>query len=314
MKLSRRAVMAGAGSAALAPKTFAQPRHQYALTPVQVASDLWMIEGSTDYFSTENGGAIVNCALLKTDVGMVVVDTGPSLRYGEALRKVANELQPLGVAAVIVTHHHPDHFFGNQLFSDVPIHALPETRDLAETHGDGFADNLYRLLGDWMRGTEPLPPTHAIETSHLVIGGRTFEMLPMSGHSEADLAILDQQTGTLVAGDLVFHNRAPTTPSADLTLWRQTLDILATVDAAAILPGHGPLDRTGASIEQTADYLNWLERILTDAADAGLDMVEIQQTPLPDAYAGLGAMPEEFHRSVSHLFPGIELQALPLSD
>ena len=86
------------------------------------------------------------------------------------------------------------------------------------------------------------------------------------------------------------------------------------MDAAAILPGHGPLDRTGASLKQTTAYLEWLEKTLRTAADQGLDMVEIQALPMPAKFAAMGAMPQEFHRSVSHLFPDIELEALPLSD
>ena len=314
MSLSRRAVLGGLAAASLAPRVPAQARHQYGLVPVQVTADLWMIEGKTEYFSKDNGGAIVNCALLRTEAGLVIVDTGPSLRYGEALRAVANGLQPLGIAGVIITHHHPDHLFGNQAFADVPIHALPQTRALAATHGDSYADNLYRLLGDWMRGTEPVPPNQDIEISRLSTGGRDFEILPLAGHSEADLALLDLRTGTLIAGDLAFHDRAPTTPSADLATWRQSLDTLQAVDAAGILPGHGPLDRTGSSLEQTRRYLDWLETTLRKAADAGLDMVEIQAQPLPEEFAAMGAMPEEFYRSVSHLFPEIELDALPLSE
>jgi len=43
-------------------------------------------------------------------------------------------------------------------------------------------------------------------------------------------------------------------------------------------------------------------------------MVEVMDLPIPDRFATLGALPEEFHRSVSHLFPGIEAEALPLLD
>ena len=49
-----------------------------------------------------------------------------------------------------------------------------------------------------------------------------------------------------------------------------------------------------------------------DAAENGLDMVEVMDLPLPDEFATLGAQPREFQRSVSHLFPDIEAEALPL--
>ena len=183
--------MAGLASLAAAPLTpaFAAARKAYDLTPLPIAQGLWMVEGATDYFTDQNGGAIVNVVLAETEAGMVIVDTGTSLRYGQALSELARGLSGRGVAALVNTHHHPDHFFGNQAFPDVPVHALPQTRAEAETHGDAFADNLYRILGDWMRGTEPRPPDTDIASSTLTIGGRRFEVLPLSGHTSADLAL-----------------------------------------------------------------------------------------------------------------------------
>lgn len=314
MSLSRRAALGGMAAALTAPRAFAAVKRQYRLEPVPVAHDMWMIEGATEYFTDANGGAIVNCALIRTEDGIVIVDSGPSRRYGEALLALANELDGNGVAAVVNTHHHPDHFLGNQVFADRPIHALPTTKAEAETHGDAFADNMYLLLGDWMRGTEMVPPNSAVEGGELIIGGRAFDLLPLAGHTAADLAMLDRTTGTLIAGDLAFLNRAPTTPSANLDVWRDSLDLLEGVGAAGVLPGHGPLDRIGDSLRQTRAYLDWLETTMSEAARSGLDMVEVMALPLPAEYAAMGAMPQEFHRSVVHLFGRIERRELPRAD
>jgi len=310
--LSRRSALGLIGAASLPRTVFAAPK-SYSLQPVQVARGLWMIEGTTEYFSDENGGAIVNCALLDTPGGLIIIDTGPSLRYGTELVRLARGLNPKGVAALVNTHHHPDHFFGNQAFDGVPIYALGETRVLAEIHGDAFADNMYLILGDWMRGTEPRPPTNVILGDTLEIGGRVLEALPLSGHTEADLALLDRETGTLIAGDLAFLNRAPTTPSADLGLWRDALDLLEGVEASGIIPGHGPLDKTGASLRQTRAYIDWLDKTLRDAAARGYDMVEIMGFDMPAEFAAMGAMPEEFHRSVTHLYGDIAREVMPLA-
>jgi len=83
------------------------------------------------------------------------------------------------------------------------------------------------------------------------------------------------------------------------------------LDAAAIIPGHGPLDRTKFSLTQTSDYLTWLEAILRNSAADGLNMVEIMDLDLPTHFAKMGAMPQEFHRSVVHLFSDIEKATLP---
>ena len=105
--------------------TFARAELEYPLQPRQVAEDTYLLEGSTENFSKANGGNIVNTAFIVTDSGVVVIDTGPSRRYGEAMRKSIASVTDKPVIQVLLTHHHPDHVLGNQAFADVPIGALP---------------------------------------------------------------------------------------------------------------------------------------------------------------------------------------------
>ena len=309
----RDALALGMGAAAMAALP-AQARTPlaYDLRPKQVADGLWMLEGRTEYFSMENGGDIVNVAFAETDEGAVVFDTGSSLRYGEALRAAIQNTIGRGVAHVLNTHHHPDHFFGNQVFADVPTAALGQTKRLAEEQGDGFSDAMYHILGDWMRGTEVAPPRVALEGGSVKIGGRVFDLMPLGGHTAADLAVFDPRSGVLIAGDLAFLNRAPTTPHADLDLWRSSLETLTALGATAILPGHGPFDPASESLRQTRAYLDWLEARLRGALADGLDMAETMALPLPADIAALGAMPTEYVRSVAHLFPKFERAYLPM--
>jgi glyoxylase-like metal-dependent hydrolase (beta-lactamase superfamily II) len=103
------------------------------------------------------------------------------------------------VLQLLLTHHHPDHALGNQAFADVPIAALAGTRRLLDEQGDAMAENMYRLVGDWMRGTEVLLPNQTLQPGVLQIGERRLHLLALSGHSGADLAILDESSGVLFA-------------------------------------------------------------------------------------------------------------------
>lgn len=315
MTVSRRTALGllavAAGVPSLPGRSFARPKLKYDLQPKPVVNGVWIIEGSTDYFSMQNGGAIVNCAVLQGNTGLIVIDSGPSRRYGEALSSTLSALDLRGVSTVVNTHHHADHCFGNQVFADKPIYALGETVELAIETGGAFSDNMYRLLGDWMRGTEPIPPNRALAPGEVSIDGRRFIALPLAGHTDADLALLDSETGMLFTGDLAFLNRAPATPNAHLPTWQAALDELETLNAPIIMPGHGPVDHTGASLKQTRAYLTWLDQTLQNGARAGFDMVELMESPLPQEFATMGAQPDEFHRSVVHLFPDIERAALP---
>ncbi len=280
---------------------------EYSLKPRLIAEDTWLLEGSTDNFAKDNGGNIVNTAFIVTERGVVVIDTGPSKRYGEALRKAIAATTDKPVIEVLLTHHHPDHVLGNQAFSDVPIGALAGTTERLRQQGDAMAENMYRLVGDWMRGTEVLLPTEA-----LTPGVRTFEnhdlrLLSLGGHTGADLAILDQKTGVLFAGDLVFYQRALTTPdSPGLQVWLTDIGVLQGLPWTLVVPGHGPVATDVRPFEQMRDYLGWLDQLMRDGAANGRDMTEIIRSPIPDRFSAISLSRYELIRSVSHLYPRYE--------
>jgi len=131
------------------------------------------------------------------------------------------------VIKVLLTHHHPDHVLGNQAFADVPIAALAGTTELLREQGDAMAENMYRLVGDWMRGTEVVLPNETLQPGTLEIGGHRLRLLALRGHTGADLAVLDENSGVLFASDILFYQRALTTPnSPGLDIWLADLDEL----------------------------------------------------------------------------------------
>lgn len=283
----------------------------YHLKPRQIAEGTWLLEGSTDNFAKNNGGNIVNTGFIVTDSGVVVIDSGPSRRYGEALRRAIAATTDKPVIQVLLTHHHPDHVLGNQAFADVPIGALAGTTDLLRQQGDAMAENMYRMVGDWMRGTEVVLPTQVLETGTLNIGGHPLRLLGLGGHTGADLAILDEKTGVLFAGDLVFYQRALTTPnSPGLDVWLKDLDTLQGLPWKLIVPGHGPLASDAAPFAQMRDYLGWLDQLMRDGAAQGDDMAEMIRRPIPERFAGISLSRYELIRSVSHLYPRYERQQL----
>ncbi|UMZ14478.1 quinoprotein relay system zinc metallohydrolase 1 [Pseudomonas sp. MPFS] len=287
----------------------------YRLTPRQIAADTWLLEGSTDNFAKANGGNIVNTGFIVTDSGVLVIDSGPSKRYGEALRRAIAAVTDKPVIELWLTHHHPDHVLGNQAFADVPIGALAGTTDLLRQQGEALAENMYRLVGDWMRGTEVVLPTQVLEPGVRDIGGHRLRLLGLGGHTGADLAILDETTGVLFAGDLVFYERALTTPnSPGLGVWLKDLDTLQALPWKLIVPGHGPLAADARPFAQMRDYLGWLDGLMRDGAAQGDDMAEMIRRPIPERFAGISLTRYELIRSVSHLYPRYERQRLQRLD
>jgi quinoprotein relay system zinc metallohydrolase 1 len=277
-----------------------------------VAPGIWVVRGADAAIAMANGGAIANISIIATDAGPVLIDAGASHRHGVALAALARRLTGKPVARVYLTHLHPDHSFGASAFPADLVAATPAVA--AQVAGDaaGFSTGLYRLLGDWMRGTELPAPALVASAGPVEIGGRRLRLFTLSGHSAADLAVLDEATGTLISGDLVFHNRAPATPHADLAQWRRALDTLAGLGHQRLVPGHGPVDPTpGAAIAQTRAWLDWLEPALKAALEAGLTMVEAGEMAIPPEFSELAVARLELQRSVSHFWPALEAARLP---
>jgi len=282
----------------------------YRLEAQQIAPGVYVVEGDTEHFTFENGGNIVNIGFIVSDDGVLVIDTGPSRLYGEQLRALIEQTTDQPIVRVINSHHHPDHFFGNQAFADLPIAALPETIAAMQAEAGGFADNLYRIVGNAMFGTEVIMPTQTLAPGEISLGQRRIELLALSGHTAADLVVLDHSSGVLFASDMVYYQRAATTPHADPAQWLQSLDRLEGLQFDILVPGHGPVS-DAAAIAQTRDYLQWLTAHLAAAAARGADMAELVFSPLPERFADLGAMPAEYMRSVAHLYPRYEERHLP---
>ncbi|HEY0271340.1 MAG TPA: MBL fold metallo-hydrolase, partial [Sphingomonas sp.] len=105
------------------------------------------------------------------------------------------------------------------------------------------------------------------------------------------------------------------TPHADLAQWRHALDVLKATPHSSVIPGHGPFDPTpAAAIDQTADWLGWLDGALRDAVARGLDMVEAGDMPIPPRFAHVAAARYELERSVSRFYPLLEERLLPRVD
>lgn len=282
----------------------------YGLKPRQVGPGTWVSIGLSEDFSVANGGNVVNTGFIETSAGVVVIDTGPSKRYGEQMRAAIARVTNKPVVNVFNTHHHPDHFLGNQAYEDVGIAALAATVQAIAAEGNALTENMYRMNGDWMKGTEPVKPGQVVTTSEIQVGDHKLALISLAGHTAGDLAVFDRSTGVLFAGDLVFFNRAATTPHADIAVWLASLEALEKLPFRTLVPGHGPVVSDDRAIRQTREYLTWLRGTLRAAAEQGLDMNEAMSLAIPAQFRGIALVDQEYRRSVIHLYPALEQAAL----
>ena len=286
----------------------------YDLKPRQIAEGTWVIEGAVQDFSRANGCNIINTAFIATGAGVVVINTGPSRLYGEQQRRAIERITREPVQRLIELNLHPDYFFGNQAWADRPTQALPGSIAGMQAEGTAYADNLYRLCGDWMKGTESTPARDAVLPQTLQFGNHKLELMRLQGHTADDLVVFDQRTGVLFAGGLVFAERVPTTPHADFTAWLKSLDALEKLitsgQVKTVVPSHGPVHGGLAGVQQTRDWLQWLTTLMQTSAERGLDLGEVLRTPVPERFARWAAQPAELHRSLTQWYPRYEQRVL----
>ena len=104
LPLPRRAIprrlaltmLAGSAAAPLLPAFVSDAAPLvYDLKPQQLDDGIWLIAGAQEAISRKNGGAIANVVILDTSEGAVIVDTGPSKRFGEQLASLSVSNQNL---------------------------------------------------------------------------------------------------------------------------------------------------------------------------------------------------------------------------
>ena len=312
------------------PVTTANPAtFDYGLAPRELAPGHWVIEGAVDDFGRHNGCNIINTAFILTAQGPVVINTGPSRLYGEQQRRAVNRVaaaavtnvaaaatgQPVAPGRVLNLNLHPDYFFGNQAWGGWPTLALAGSRAGMRAEGAAYADNLYRLCGDWMAGTESTPAQADVAAGPLTVGQHKLVLHRLQGHTADDLVVLDPVAKVAYVGGLVFMNRVPTTPHADFGRWLASLDTLEQLLTQGqykwVVPSHGPVHSGLAGLQQTRDWLRWLTTTMQTSADKGLDLNEVLHRPgVPPQFAHWAAMPAELHRSLTQWYPTFEARAL----
>ncbi len=285
-------------------------RLDYGLKARALADGVYVVEGANADFSPANGCNIINTGFITTGAGVLVINTGTSRLYGEQLRALIERTTREPVVQVIHLNLHPDYFLGNQAFADVPITATADTRAGMQREASSYEANLYRLCGDWMKGTEARLPTQTIGPGPLRIGQREFELREYRGHTGSDLVLVDRTSGVAFVGGLVFADRVPTTPHADPKAWLKTLDSLAALKPGTVVPSHGPVHTGQRGLQQTRDYLQWLDASFSRWAGLGWEMNEVLRASPPEAFTRWAAWPAEYTRNVAHLYPGYERIAL----
>ncbi|MFT4085521.1 MAG: MBL fold metallo-hydrolase [Nocardioides sp.] len=203
----------------------------------------------------------VNITLVGGDEGLLMIDTHSSTR---AAHGVIEDLRRAGlgeVVAVVNTHEHFDHTFGNHAlrttYGSVPIHATAVATANVLAAGARFKQLL--VSGSDAQGPDPRTPeilaTELVEPDRpfegaatIDLGGRLVELVhPGRGHTGGDLLVRVPDADVLHAGDLLEESAPPVYGDDCFPLeWPETVTAILRMSgpSTAVIPGHGvPADR-----------------------------------------------------------------------
>ncbi len=211
--MRRRDALLLAAIAALRPgRGLAAPAPAQPFLMAEVAPGVHVRQGVHEEATPENQDGIANIGFVVGQEAVAVLDPGGSRTDGERLRASIRERTKLPIRYVVMTHLHPDHVFGAVAFAaDHPVfvgHARMAA--MLVQRGEFYRNGLADALGIEEAGDYAKPDLLVSDTAAVDLGGRPLRLQAHpTAHTDNDLSILDEATGTLWLGDLLFVDRVP---------------------------------------------------------------------------------------------------------
>ena len=215
----------------------------------RISEDIFMIPGRDDM--------LPDCHMYIIGVpgskDLTIVDAGLVGKWNHKKRSILeNGIDHRDIKRIIMTHTHLDHSGClPEIFRELPeielwVHDIEgaqlEEGDERTVYGmDMFkimCQGQYRLKnGDYkMKVHRRLRNGEELE-----IGGMTWRVIHIPGHSAGSIALYDVMTGTLLAGDVVYADHAIgryDLHGADPGRHLKSLTLLSEMDVKVLLPGH----------------------------------------------------------------------------
>jgi quinoprotein relay system zinc metallohydrolase 2 len=214
-------------------------------------------------------GDICNISIVVGSNGVAVIDTGGSLKVGKQLRDAIRTITDQPILYVINTHVHPDHMYGNAAFLEDHPQFVGHTKlgDAMRQREDAYTKLNLKYLGADATGSVVVTPTLPVKLPvTLSLGDRTLAVTPYAtAHTHTDLTVLDNHTGTLFTGDLLFIERTPVV-EGDIKGLITAIDTLKTYSAKRVVPGHGPVANDW--VQALNNEQRYLNTVLTDVRTA----------------------------------------------
>ncbi|AXG77058.1 MBL fold metallo-hydrolase [Streptomyces paludis] len=259
------------------------------------------------YVQPDGGWCLSNAGFVSDGESTLLIDTAATERRALALRETLRAAGAPLPRTVVNTHHHGDHTYGNGVF--VP-EATVVGHAACRSEQDAAGHQLHLVWPETDFGDITITPPTMTYDDRLTLhaGGTEVRLIhPGPAHTIGDSIVHLPERGIVFTGDLIFRGGTPFVLMGSLRGSLRALDLLRSLDATHVVPGHGPVGDTSV-YDATERYLRYVTELAAETHAKGLTPLEAAQG------ADLGEFAEwrESERLVANLHRAYaELDGLP---
>jgi cyclase len=258
------------------------------------------------YIQPDGTWWINNTGFLTGPQGVISIDSCATQGRTQAYLDAITAVTPAPVRAVVNTHHHGDHTFGNCLFPAAAIIAHENARTEAIAFGPP-RDLPFWDGPDW--GDLTLDPPFVTFADQVTVHAGDLRAqvryVGTAAHTTNDSIVWLPERSVLFCGDLIFNGGTPFLLMGSVAGAIEVLEnVVRPLGARTIVPGHGPVFESSEPIDATLDYLRFVTDVAARGRHAGLSPLDAaRETSLgrfaawPDAERIVGNL----HRAYAEL-------------
>ena len=194
----------------------------------------------------------VNCYLIETEAGFILIDTGCSNKRAELEKRLESAgCKPGDLKLIVLTHGDFDHtgnaaYLRKKFGAKIAMHhedsGMVERGDMFwnRRRGNIFLGTIARILFRFGRKERFRPDLYVDEGYDLSEYGLDAKVLHLPGHSKGSIGILTAD-GDLFCGDLFENRDKPVLSSImdDLAAAKASVEKLKALKIRIVYPGHG---------------------------------------------------------------------------
>ena len=289
------------------------PQSELYNKPVEVIPNVFSAIGATSPPTYENSGHNNNLSFVITTDGVVVINSGASVRLASALHEEIKTITDQPVKLVINENGQGHAILGNLYWSQLGVDILAHEDAIHEIEENSYAilERMKSYNRDKAVGTEVVIPNKSFsEKSIFNLGGLEFHVLHLGpAHGPGDTQVWLPQLSLVIAGDMAFHERMlPIFENTCTKCWLETWDKkFAPLKATYVIPGHGHPTNMAQVTRFTRNYLLDLRAKVSEVLDNGSDLAEAFYVD-QERWRSLDTFEELAKRNAGRVFEEMEFE------